>query len=73
MTHYAAIWVFGNYFTKEKPATHELIYIVLAGIFFLVVSAYLVMVFYDIPVRRFLAKKNGKYESSSLTKLDNNR
>ena len=57
MTHYAAIWVFGNYFTSKKPPTGELSYIIILGIIFLVVFAYLVMRFYDIPVRRYLAGK----------------
>ena len=57
MTHYAAIWVFGNYYTNEKPPAGELPYIIIPGIIFLVVIAYLVMVFYDIPVRRYLTKK----------------
>jgi peptidoglycan/LPS O-acetylase OafA/YrhL len=57
MTHYAAIWVFGNYFTSKKPPVGELPYIIIPGIIFLVVVAYLVMVFYDIPVRKYLAEK----------------
>jgi peptidoglycan/LPS O-acetylase OafA/YrhL len=57
MTHYAAIWVFGNYFTNNKPAAGELTYIIIAGTVLLVVFAYLVMRFYDIPVRRYLSKK----------------
>jgi peptidoglycan/LPS O-acetylase OafA/YrhL len=57
MTHYAAIWVFGNYFTSRNPAADELTYVIISGIAFLVVVAYLVMELYDIPVRRFLAKK----------------
>jgi hypothetical protein len=57
MTHYAAIWVFGNYFTSKKPPVGELPYIIIPGIIFLVVIAYLVMVFYDIPVRKYLAEK----------------
>jgi peptidoglycan/LPS O-acetylase OafA/YrhL len=57
MTHYAAIWVFGSYFTSKKPPAEELTYIIISGIIFLVVVAYFVMVFYDIPVRRYLTKK----------------
>lgn len=57
MTHYAAIWIFGHYYTNEKPTAGELPYIIIPGIIFLVVVAYLVMRFYDIPVRRYLAKK----------------
>jgi len=65
MTHYAFIWVFGNYFTNEKPPAGELPYIIIPGIIFLIVIAYFVMVFYDIPVRRYLTKKSlqaRKYE-----------
>ena len=57
MTHYAAIWVFGNYFTTKKPPADSLPFIIITGVIFLVVIAYLVMVFYDIPVRRYLTKK----------------
>ncbi|GEO04924.1 acyltransferase [Adhaeribacter aerolatus] len=57
MTHYAAIWVFGNYFTKEKPPLGELPYIIIPGIILLVVFAYFAMVFFDIPVRRYLTRK----------------
>jgi peptidoglycan/LPS O-acetylase OafA/YrhL len=57
MTHYAAIWAFGHYYTSKKPPVSELPYIIIPGIVFLVVIAYLVMVFFDIPVRRYLTKK----------------
>jgi peptidoglycan/LPS O-acetylase OafA/YrhL len=57
MTHYAFIWVFGNYYTNEKPPAGVLPYIILPGTIFLVVIAYLVMVYYDLPVRQYLAKK----------------
>jgi peptidoglycan/LPS O-acetylase OafA/YrhL len=58
MTHYAAIWIFGNYFTSRNPPADKLTYIIISGIIFLVGVAYFVMVFYDIPVRRYLAKKH---------------
>jgi len=57
MTHYAAIWVFGNYYTNKKPPVGDLPYIIVPGIILLVVIAYCVMVFYDIPVRRYLTQK----------------
>ncbi|PSR56998.1 acyltransferase [Adhaeribacter arboris] len=57
MTHYAAIWVFGNYYTSHKPGTTELFVIVSIGTVLLVGVAYLVMVGYDIPVRRYLNSK----------------
>ena len=52
MTHYAAIWIFENYFTNKNPSTTELTYIIIGGIIFLVVIAYLAMRLYDIPLRR---------------------
>ncbi|MBE7169025.1 MAG: acyltransferase [Williamsia sp.] len=64
MTHYAAIWVFGNYFTNRKPSIDELPYIIIPGTVFLVVVAYWVMVFYDIPVRRYLMKKRRSKQPS---------
>lgn len=57
MTHYAAIWVFGNYYTNEKPPAAELPFIIIAGIIILIGFAYLVMRLYDIPLRKYLAKK----------------
>jgi len=66
MTHYAAIWVFGNYFTNKKPPAGELTYIVITGTILLVVFAYLVMRFYDIPVRRYLTKKAARTKASGL-------
>ena len=57
MTHYAAIWIFGNYFTKYKPGMSELWYIIVAGVLFLIAIAYLAMVLYDLPVRRYLNSK----------------
>jgi peptidoglycan/LPS O-acetylase OafA/YrhL len=57
MTHYAAIWIFGNYFTKYKPGMSEVWYIIVAGVFFLIGIAYLAMMLYDLPVRRYLNSK----------------
>ncbi|HEV7331806.1 MAG TPA: hypothetical protein VGN63_12275 [Flavisolibacter sp.] len=57
MTHYAAIWVFGNYFTSRKPPAAELAFIIIAGTILLVLIVYLVMKLYDNPVRRYLSKK----------------
>lgn len=64
MTHYAAIWIFGNYFTNENPSATELIYIIVGGIIFMVVVAYLVMRFYDTPIRRYLAKKRRQVQNA---------
>lgn len=58
MTHYAAIWIFGNYYTTTKLSTAELTLVVICGTIFLIVFAYMVQVLYDVPVRKYLARKS---------------
>jgi len=60
MTHYAVLWMFGNYYINHKPETTELTLIVITGIILLIGFAYLVMVFYDIPLRKYLSDKQRK-------------
>ena len=57
MTHYAVLWMFGNYYTSFKPGTTQLMFIIVVGIILLVGAAYLIMVVYDIPVRKYLSNK----------------
>jgi len=57
MTHYAAIWIFGAYYTVNKPGTAELSLIIVAGTILLIVIGWLAMVLYDIPVRRYLTNR----------------
>ncbi|SHG34947.1 acyltransferase family protein [Flavobacterium johnsoniae] len=57
MTHYAALWMFGNYYTNYKPDTTQLTFVVISGVILLVGFAYLVMVVYDIPLRKYLTDK----------------
>nr|WP_294788939.1 acyltransferase [uncultured Flavobacterium sp.] len=54
MTHYAFLWMFGNYYTNYKPDTTQLTLIVIISVVLLVVFAYLVMFVYDIPLRNYL-------------------
>ncbi len=54
MTHYAVLWMFGNYFASHQPGTKQLTFIIITGMVLLVGAAYLVMVFYDIPIRKYL-------------------
>ena len=60
MTHYAALWMFGNYYTSHKPGAMQLGFIIIAGIILLVGASYLVMAIYDIPVRRYLSEKRSE-------------
>jgi peptidoglycan/LPS O-acetylase OafA/YrhL len=57
MTHYAVLWMFGNYYTQYKPTNTQLAFIVVAGVLLLVGAAYIVMAFYDIPLRKYLNSK----------------
>ncbi len=57
MTHYAALWMFGNYYTNYKPYTTQLVIVVVSGVILLLGFAYLVMRFYDIPFRKYLSDK----------------
>lgn len=54
MTHYAVLWMFGNYYTNHKPGNMQLTFIIIAGIILVVGASYLMMVLYDIPVRKYL-------------------
>lgn len=57
MTHYAAIWIFAHYYANNKPGTGELSLVIIATTILLVGIAYLIMFFYDTPVRRYLNSK----------------
>jgi peptidoglycan/LPS O-acetylase OafA/YrhL len=57
MTHYAVMWIFANYYTEYKPDTTLLVLIIIGGTILLIGFAYLVMVFYDIPLRKYLTSK----------------
>ncbi len=60
MTHYAVLWMFGNYYTSHKPGTMQLALIIIAGLILVVGIAWLVMIMYDVPVRKYLNDK--RYE-----------
>ncbi len=57
MTHYAGLWMFGNYFTSHHPGTTHLTFIIIAGLVVLIGVAYLIMVLYDFPLRKYLSKR----------------
>ncbi|HEY9258980.1 acyltransferase [Chitinophaga sp.] len=57
MTHYVAMWIFANYYTSHKPGTTELSLVIIGGTILLIGFAYLVMVLYDIPVRKYLTAR----------------
>lgn len=57
MTHYAAMWMFGNYYNNHKPGTTELFFIITIGTILLIGISYIVMIAYDMPVRKYLTAK----------------
>jgi peptidoglycan/LPS O-acetylase OafA/YrhL len=57
MTHYAVIWIWGDYAVKHKLASGGMAIPVVFGVITMVAFAWLVMVFYDKPVRAFLRAK----------------
>ena len=60
MTHYAFLWMFGNYYTSHNPGASGLTLIIIAGLVLTIVASWLVMKFYDIPVRKYLTEKRNK-------------
>ncbi len=68
MTHYAVLWMFGNYYLSHQPGATQLTFIIIAGLILLLGAAYLVMVLYDIPLRQYLSGKR----SNKLSKPETN-
>jgi peptidoglycan/LPS O-acetylase OafA/YrhL len=60
MTHYAVLWMFGNYYGSHNPGTMQLAFIIIAGLILLVGASYLVMIVYDFPVRKYLSNKRNE-------------
>lgn len=54
MTHYAVMWIFADYYNNYKPDTAVLTAMIIGGTLLLIGFAYLVMRFYDSPVRTWL-------------------
>lgn len=54
MTHYAVIWSFGEYYERLRPDATHITFVVIGGVLLLTAFAYLVMIFYDLPIRVFL-------------------
>lgn len=66
MTHIAAIWPFGNYYTKYHPTGWLLFGIVVIGTLVLLLFAWLVMRYFDEPVRAWLQQKKAAREKSRI-------
>lgn len=60
MTHYSVLWMFGNYITAHKIGTSLLALIIITALIVLPAFAYLVMIVYDTPVRKYLSRKRAE-------------
>lgn len=60
MTHYAVLWMFGNYYISHKPGIMQLALVIITGVIALVGAAYIVMVVYDKPLRKYLSRKRSE-------------
>jgi len=56
MTHYMVMFMFAGYLLKYKPDHTQLTWVVIIGLILLIGFAYLVMVLFDTPVRKYLTK-----------------
>lgn len=57
MTHYAAIWIFGDYLQSDGFHEGQLPFIIVGGSIGLLLFAYLIMKVIDIPLRKYLMNK----------------
>ncbi|KGE12265.1 acyltransferase family protein [Sphingobacterium deserti] len=54
MTHYAAIWIFGDYLRSTFFVDKHLPYIVIIGTLVLLLFAWLIMKYIEVPIRKYL-------------------
>jgi len=57
MTHYCVMWAFGSYYASHRVSTGQLALIIIVGLIVLTFFAWVVMVGYDVPVRKWLGKR----------------
>lgn len=60
MVHYPFIWIFLSYVEETKPALSQMEIIIPIGVLLLIVLAYFIVVFLDIPLRKYLKDKMKK-------------
>ncbi|MCJ8212002.1 acyltransferase [Mucilaginibacter sp. RS28] len=65
MTHYAALWMYGNYYLANKPGTSQLTVIIVTSVIVLAGFAYLVMKIYDTPLRNHLNRRRTKQSTKA--------
>ena len=68
MTHYAAIWIFANYYNLKTPGTTPLFFTICFGTLLLIGFAYVTMVLYDMPLRKYLSNRYLYYRNKVTQK-----
>jgi peptidoglycan/LPS O-acetylase OafA/YrhL len=68
MIHYPFIWLFMSYVERIKPNMQQMSTIIVFGVIGLVILAYGVMVFMDIPIRSYLKKVWAKDSKNAVKK-----
>lgn len=58
MTHYAVLYIFGDYYRSTQPETWALTLVIGASTVALIAFAYLILKYVDLPLRRYLANRN---------------
>ncbi|KJV27599.1 acyltransferase family protein [Luteibacter yeojuensis] len=66
-THYAVIYVFGNYVDRTRPATATLVLVIVGGVLATLAFAWVVMRCYDMPLREYLSRSARRGEGVSAT------
>lgn len=56
MTHYPFVWVFLTYVAVVKPTTATMAFVISTSVIGLVILSYLIMVFIDTPLRKYLQR-----------------
>jgi peptidoglycan/LPS O-acetylase OafA/YrhL len=56
MTHYPFLWIVYSYIEVRKPTIPQLTILTVVGTILLIINAYLIMRFLDIPIRNYLKK-----------------
>lgn len=64
MTHYAFLWMFYDYIDKHKLSGGQLALIIAPSVIVLIGFAYLVMNFYDGPVRKYFTERRKRVKST---------
>ncbi len=67
--HYPFLWLFLSYIEKAKPSMNQMIMAIAIGTPLLILFAYLVLKFIDLPIRKYLKNRMQQEEAEKLSVL----